>query len=115
LLGGLAGDAEPGADLGPGIAVATQALDHLGDSSVDLLGQAEHEDQGLDVAVPNTAAVGALDAPNECGVLASFSTGRRRRFGVNPALTVLGLASWATGDELADWVTAQKGLVGRFC
>ena len=30
LLGGLAGGAEPGADLGPGVAAGAQALDRLG-------------------------------------------------------------------------------------
>jgi hypothetical protein len=69
LLGGLAGDAEPGADLGPGVAAGAQALDGFGYGGVDLLGQAEHEGQGLDVAVPDAAAVCAQDAAGECGVL----------------------------------------------
>jgi hypothetical protein len=43
LLGGLAADAEPGADLGPGVAAGTQAFDGFGYGGVDLLGQAEHE------------------------------------------------------------------------
>ena len=63
------GDAEPGADLGPGIAVGAQALDRLGDGVVDLLGQADQEGQGLDIAVPDAAAEGAQDAADECGVL----------------------------------------------
>src|SRR5258705_10509744 len=50
LLGGLAGDAEPGADLSPGVAAAAQALDRLSYGRVDLLGQAQHKGQGLDVA-----------------------------------------------------------------
>ena len=37
LLGGLAGDAEPGADLGPGIAERAQARDGLADGGVDLV------------------------------------------------------------------------------
>ena len=41
LLGGLAGDAEPGADLGPGVAEGAQAGDGLADSGVDLVGEAE--------------------------------------------------------------------------
>src|ERR1039457_6927500 len=69
LLGSLAGDAEPGADLGPGVAAVPQALDRLGDGGVDLLGQAEHEGQGVNVAIADAAAVGAQDAPDECAVL----------------------------------------------
>ena len=48
--------------------MGAQALDGFGYGSVDLLGQVEHEGQGLDVAVPD-AAVGAQDAADECGVL----------------------------------------------
>jgi hypothetical protein len=51
LLGGLAGDAEPGADLDPGVIACARAFDGLGYGGVDLLGQAEHEAQGLDVDV----------------------------------------------------------------
>ena len=58
LLGGLAGDAEPGADLGPGVAGAAQAGDGLGDGGIDLGREAEHEGQGLDVAVGDAAGVG---------------------------------------------------------
>ena len=65
LLCGLAGDAEPGADLGPGVAIGAQALDRLGDGRVDLPCQAEHDGQGLNVAVPDAAAVGAHDAAGE--------------------------------------------------
>jgi hypothetical protein len=49
--------------------VGALALDGFGYGSVDLLGQVEHEGQGLDVAVPDAAAVGAQDAADECGVL----------------------------------------------
>jgi hypothetical protein len=59
LLGGLAGDAEPGADLGPGVAAIPQALDRLGYGGVDLVGQAEHEGQDLNVTIADAAAVGA--------------------------------------------------------
>jgi hypothetical protein len=69
LLGGLAGDSESGADLGPGVAARAQALDCLGYGGVDLLGQAGHESQGLDVAVADSASVGAQDAADECAVL----------------------------------------------
>ena len=41
LLGGLAGDAEPGADLGPGVAEAAQAGDGLADRGIDLVGEVE--------------------------------------------------------------------------
>src|SRR6185312_11245193 len=69
LLGALAGDAEPGADLGPGVAEAAQAMHGLGDGGVDPGGQAEHEGQGLDVAVGDAAGVGPQDAAGERGVL----------------------------------------------
>jgi hypothetical protein len=69
LLCRLSGDAEPGADLGPGVAAAAQARDGLGYGGIDLLGQAEHEGQGLDVAVPDAAAVGAQNAADERGVV----------------------------------------------
>jgi hypothetical protein len=41
------------------------ALDRLGDRGVDLLGQADQDDQGLDIAVSDAAAVGAQDAADE--------------------------------------------------
>jgi hypothetical protein len=69
LLRSLACDPESGADLGPGIATGAQAPDRLGYRSVYLLGQADHEDQGLDVAVADTTGVGAQDAPDERAVL----------------------------------------------
>ena len=46
-----------------------QTLDRLGDGVVDLIGQAEHEGQGLDVAVPDAVAESTQDAADECGVL----------------------------------------------
>lgn len=67
--GRLAGDAELGADLGPGVAVDAQVLDRLGYGGVDLFGQAGHKGQGLNVTVTDAAAVGAQDAPDECAVL----------------------------------------------
>ena len=73
-----------------------QVLDRLSYGGVDLLGQAEHEGQGLDVAVADAAAVGAQDAP-----YSSFSICCRGRFGVNPTLTLSGLGSRAAGDVLA--------------
>ena len=105
LLSGLADDAKTDADFGPGVAAGAQALDSLGCGGVDLLGQAEHEAQGVDVAVADAAAVGAQDAADECAVLV-VSTRRRRRFGVNPALTVsgLGLPVPDTANDLPrDW------------
>jgi hypothetical protein len=45
LLRSLAGDTEPGTDLGPGIALTAQALDRLGHGGIDLLGQADEEGQ----------------------------------------------------------------------
>ena len=94
--------------------MAAQALDGLGYGGVDLLGQTKHEDQGLDVAVPDAAAASTQDAADERGVLAVLDL-RSGRFAVNPALTVSGLVSWAAGDELTSWVTACRGLVGPSC
>jgi len=68
LLRGLPGDAESGADPCPGVAERAQALDRLGYGGVDLLGQAEHDGQGLNVAVADAAGVGAQDAPDESAV-----------------------------------------------
>ena len=69
LVGGLPGDAEPGADLGPGVPAAAQALDCLGDGGVQLVREAGHEDECSHVAVCNPATVAAQDAPDECPVL----------------------------------------------
>jgi hypothetical protein len=78
-----------------------KGIDHVsvGNGGIDLVGQAEHEGQGLDVTVPDAAGVGAQDAPDECAVL--VLDGRRRRFGVNLALTVSGLVAGVPGDGLA--------------
>jgi hypothetical protein len=64
--------------------MSTQALDRLGHRGVDLLGQAGQEDQGLDVAIPDAAAVGAQDAPDEDAVL------RRSR----PAVVAGSVSTW---------------------
>src|ERR1017187_2061731 len=69
LLGSLPGDAEPGADLGPGVAPVAQAPDRLGYGGVELVSEADHEGQGFDFAVPDAAGVGAQDASDECAVL----------------------------------------------
>jgi hypothetical protein len=79
-----AGDAEPGADPGPGVAAGGQALDGLGYGgvdliSVDLISQARHEDECFHVAVsmgdelltpigadPISPACTACAAPAEC-------------------------------------------------
>jgi hypothetical protein len=39
----------------------------------------------------------------------SFSTRRRGRFDVNPALTVSCLPTWPVGDRLAAWLTRCRG------
>jgi hypothetical protein len=69
VLCGLAGDAEPGADLSPGVAAAAQALDRLGYGGVQLIYEADHEDQRIRIAVPDAPAVGAQDKPDERGEL----------------------------------------------
>jgi hypothetical protein len=71
-----------GADLGPGVAALTQAFDCYGYRGVDVLGQAEHEGQGLDVAIADATAVGRkMRCTN--AVYSSFSTCRLGRFDVN--------------------------------
>ncbi len=50
LVGGLPGDTEPGADLGPGVPAAAQALDCLGHGGVQLVREAGHEDECFHVA-----------------------------------------------------------------
>src|SRR5271166_4948983 len=69
LLGGLAGDAEPGTDVGPGVAEPAQPGDGLADSGVDLPGQVGHGGEGVDVTGGDAAGVGAQDAAGEAGVL----------------------------------------------
>jgi hypothetical protein len=49
--------------------MGAQARDSLGDAGVDFFGQAEHEGQGFDIAVPDAAVAGAQDAADERGVL----------------------------------------------
>ena len=110
LLGGLAGDAEPGADLGPGVAEAAQAGDGLGDGGVDLGGQAEHEGQGLDVAVGDAAGVGAQDAAGERGVLVVLDQPR------GAVWCQRGLDSVrAAGRPGVSWCGARSGRVRRSC
>ena len=72
--------------------MGAQALDRLGHRGVDLLGQADQEDQGLDIAVSDAAAESAQDAADECGVLVVLDL-PPGRLGVNLALTVSGLGS----------------------
>jgi hypothetical protein len=43
--------------------MSTKALDRLGHGSVDLLGQADQQDQSLNVAVSDAAAIGAQERP----------------------------------------------------
>ena len=73
LLCGLAGDAEPGADLGPGVAACAQALDRFGYGGVDLVSEADHEGQGLDVAVPDPAG---CSPPLRMSMTATFAVAR---------------------------------------
>jgi hypothetical protein len=114
LLGGLAGDAEPGADLGPGVAARTQALDGLGHGGVDLLGQAEHEGQGLEVAVPDAAAVGLRDAADERSVFVVLDL-PSRTFRRQPGLDGVRPGELSFRDELSSWLTAWIGLAKRSC
>jgi hypothetical protein len=68
-LRGLAGDAEPGADLSPGVTVLPEAGHGIADAAVDGVGQLGHEGQGLDVARGDTPGTRPQDTPGERGVL----------------------------------------------
>ena len=94
--------------------MGAQAFDGFGYGGVDLLGQAEHEGQGLNIAIADAAAVGAQDAPDECAGLVVLDL-PSPSFGVNPALTVSGLESWPAGDVLAAWSMRCRGLSWRSC
>src|ERR1022692_547528 len=69
LLRGLAGDAEPGADVGPGVAVAAEPDDGVADGVLDVGAEVSDEGEGFDVAACDAAGVGAQDAARERGVL----------------------------------------------
>ena len=70
LLGGLAADAEPQADVGPGVARAgAQAGDGLGDGLIEVIGEPGHVGEGVDVAGGDAAAVRGDSAAQERGVL----------------------------------------------
>jgi integrase len=71
LLCGLPGDAEPGADLGPGVASGAQAPDRLGDGSVQLVSEPGHEAECFDIAVGNwpVASITAAEVSGWVGSL----------------------------------------------
>jgi hypothetical protein len=96
LLGSLAGDVQPQADLGTGVALLAQAGHGISHGGVDLGGEIAHVLQGVDVALGDAAAVGAQDAAGE-SAYSSFSTGRRGRLGVNRSLTLSGLLESVAG------------------
>ena len=79
---------------------------------VDLGGQAEHEGQGLDVAVGDAAGVGAQDAAGERGVLVVLDQPSGRGLGVNVVLTVSGPAGLAGCDVVC---VPVQGVYGRSC
>jgi hypothetical protein len=62
LLGGLAGDAESGGDLGPGVAVVVEAGDGLRGGLLEFVGELGQVGEGFDVAGGDAAGVGADDA-----------------------------------------------------
>ena len=69
MLGSLAGDAEPQGDVGPGVAGFAEPGDGLAGGVLEVVGEADHGGDGLDVAGGDAAAVGAYDAAQERGVL----------------------------------------------
>ena len=68
LLCGLAGDAEAGADLRPGVAVVAQALDGFGYGGVDSSAGPSISARAS-TSPRRPAAVGAQDTPDEGAVL----------------------------------------------
>ena len=112
MLCSLAGDAEPGLNLGPGIANGSKSIDGLLDGVVDVVGQADQVGQTR-IADCDAAAVGAQDAPGKAAYSELSVTGRRR-FGVKTSSTLfpagLGrVCPWLGCPELA--VMASPGLV----
>jgi hypothetical protein len=117
LLGCLAGDAEPGADLSPGVPGVSQAGDGLGYGIVDVVDQADHVGERLDIAGGDAAAVGREDAPGERGLLGVL--GDRPPplwcqavvdsvFGSAGGLRGAGLAG--TGGHGVSWAVAAGGI-----
>ena len=89
--------------------MGAQALDGLSYDGVDLVGEAGHEGECLHIAVADAAGAGARDAADKRGVLVILDL-PPRRFGVNAALTVSGLAGWAAGDVLTFWLLVRRGV-----
>src|SRR5690348_14398612 len=77
LVSGLPGDAEPGGDLVPGVAVpvVAQAGHGLTDRGVEVFGQRDHVREGFDVPGGDASGVGADDAPGERGELVVLHDG----------------------------------------
>jgi hypothetical protein len=99
LVGGLPGDAEPGADLGPGVPAAAQALDCLGDGGVQLVCEAGHEDECSHVvdrwSAGKAAGAWLFDAP-EGGPLRESNW--KRSVGWRAATVAAGLAGFRVHD-----------------
>jgi hypothetical protein len=70
--------------------MSTQALDRLGHGGVDLLGQADQQDQGLDVTVSDAASAGAQDTADEGTTLVVLDLTRRSR----PAVVAVLVSTW---------------------
>jgi hypothetical protein len=88
LLCRLAGNAETGGDVRPGVTGCPEPGHGLADGVVQLGGDAGHVADGVDIPGGDTAAVGGDDARRTKALYWSFSTNRPRRFGVNEALTL---------------------------
>ena len=72
LLGGLAGGAEPEADVGPGVAAKAEEEDGLGELLACFGDQRAEAGDGVNVALPDAAGVAADRAAQEVGVLVVF-------------------------------------------
>jgi hypothetical protein len=73
LLGSLTSHAESVADLVPGVADGSQAVDGCLDGVVDVVGQVDQMDQRFDITGGDAATVGAQDAAGEGGAVGVLS------------------------------------------
>ena len=79
-------DAEPDCDLGPRVPGLAESDDGLADRVVQLGGEPGHVGQGVNVTGRDSAGRRRACTRRMNEAYSSFSTDRRRRFGVNLAL-----------------------------
>lgn len=90
--------------------MGAQALDRLGHRGVDLLGQADQEDECFHIAVADAAAVGAQDAADEGSVLVVLDMSSRP-FRCQPGLDSSRPGKLGRWDVLSGWLTGGRTAV----